>query len=138
MMLFRIAFLLILTSAFPLLAQTVYGDLLPDAPELATRGSYAVGVRTMQLTNSNQLNIAEIEKAIAPIYDRDLTIEIWYPTAGGSGEGSIEYKEVLGVHLKEKAYGKYLLLPEDANSNTWTGFKPRTAVGLQLVYKNKE
>ena len=27
----------------------VYGDALPDAPELAARGAYQVGVRTLEL-----------------------------------------------------------------------------------------
>ena len=35
----------------------VYGDLLPDAPDLAARGDYTVGVRTIDLVNKNQIDI---------------------------------------------------------------------------------
>ncbi len=37
----------------------------------------------------------------------------------------------LGIHLKGLDYGKYLQLPESANAGPWTGFKPRTSVGLE-------
>ena len=29
----------------------IYGDLLPDAPELAVRGEHSVGVQTLELIN---------------------------------------------------------------------------------------
>ena len=35
----------------------IYGDLLPDAPDLAKRGDYRVGVRTVSLVNKNQLDV---------------------------------------------------------------------------------
>lgn len=38
----------------------------------------------------------------------------------------------LGMHLKGMDYGKYLALPESANQGSWTGFKPRSSVGLEL------
>ncbi len=52
-----------------------------DAPELASRGPWAVGVRTVQLVHPNQPDILRFDKATgkAPVYDRPLTIEIWYP-----------------------------------------------------------
>jgi hypothetical protein len=40
----------------------------------------------------------------------------------------------LGIQLKKKEYGKYLEVSEDSNLKTWTGFKPRTSVGLLLVH----
>ncbi|MFK8164700.1 MAG: alpha/beta hydrolase family protein [Lewinella sp.] len=39
----------------------------------------------------------------------------------------------LGGKLKGEDTAKYLELPEDANTNKWEGFKPRTAVGLSLM-----
>lgn len=39
----------------------------------------------------------------------------------------------LGGKLKGEDMAKYLDLPEDANTNKWEGFKPRTAVGLTLM-----
>ncbi len=39
----------------------------------------------------------------------------------------------LGIHLKKEANEKYLNLNENANDKLWTGFKPRSAVGLELL-----
>jgi predicted dienelactone hydrolase len=39
----------------------------PDAPPLATRGSYNVGVQTMELTDASR--------------SRTVTVEVWYPTS---------------------------------------------------------
>ena len=39
-----------------------------------------------------------------------------------------------GIYLKQKDYGKYLNLPEQSNPKTWTGFKPRTSTGLELLH----
>ncbi|GAB3563209.1 hypothetical protein GCM10027578_06490 [Spirosoma luteolum] len=38
----------------------------------------------------------------------------------------------LGMHLKKLDYATYFALPEQANEGSWTGFKPRTSVGLEL------
>ncbi|HWR12270.1 MAG TPA: hypothetical protein VN445_10640 [Rectinemataceae bacterium] len=52
----------------------------PDAPELAPLGRFAVGVRTMTFTNRGQPDIAKAETGKpTPLYDRPLTVEIWYP-----------------------------------------------------------
>lgn len=52
-----------------------------DAPELAARGHYSVGVRTIELVHRNQVDILHFDKATskAPLYDRPLKIELWYP-----------------------------------------------------------
>jgi len=52
-----------------------------DAPELAARGPWAVGVRTVELVNPRQPDILRFDKDTgkAPAYDRPLTIEFWYP-----------------------------------------------------------
>lgn len=59
---------------------------LPDAPELSAYGSYAVGVRQIDLTNPDQIDILSIDPAAAkpdelPRYDRPLPVEVWYPAA---------------------------------------------------------
>ncbi len=41
----------------------------------------------------------------------------------------------LGIFLKQKDYGKYLDLPVLSNEKGWTGFKPRTATGLELLHE---
>jgi predicted dienelactone hydrolase len=52
-----------------------------DAPELSSRGPWAVGVRTVELVNRHQPDILHFDNNTgkAPVYDRPLTIEIWYP-----------------------------------------------------------
>ena len=62
-------------------AATYYSVPPVDAPELAARGPWAVGVRTVELVHPNQPDILHFDKDTgkAPLYDRPLTIEIWYP-----------------------------------------------------------
>ena len=75
----------------------VYGDLLPDAPELSARGQYSVGVRTLDLVHKDQIDILNYGKSEDSLYDRPLTIEIWYPAATASGiKELITYEEVMG------------------------------------------
>jgi predicted dienelactone hydrolase len=64
-----------------LLATTYFSVPPADAPELAARGPYEVGVRTIELTHKDQVDILHFDKATgkAPLYDRPLTVEIWYP-----------------------------------------------------------
>ncbi|MDQ2711554.1 MAG: hypothetical protein M3Y24_04840 [Acidobacteriota bacterium] len=52
-----------------------------DAPELAFRGPYSVGVRTIEITHAQQVDILHFDKQTshAPLYDRKLKVEIWYP-----------------------------------------------------------
>jgi predicted dienelactone hydrolase len=68
--------------------QTYFSVPAPDAPELAPRGAYHVGVRTIQLTNPNQVDILQFDKATgkAPLTDRKLEIEVWYPAVIPAGQ----------------------------------------------------
>jgi predicted dienelactone hydrolase len=76
----------------------VFGDLRSDAPALAPRGAYHVGVRTLELVNPDQLDILNAVDGEAPLYDRPLTVEVWYPAIIPAGETEItEYDEVLGL-----------------------------------------
>src|SRR5579862_3332066 len=58
-----------------------------DAPELAHRGSYAVGVRTLDIVNPGQVDILHFnaDTGKAPLYDRPLKIEVWYPAVIPAG-----------------------------------------------------
>ena len=95
----------------------------PDAPELAAYGSSAIGVRTMELLNLDQLDIAKIDPkkprhGALPRYDRPLTIEVWYPAKegatgdtaltvylrDGSTEVAIEGKALRGARPAEGRY----------------------------------
>jgi predicted dienelactone hydrolase len=41
----------------------------------------------------------------------------------------------LGMHLKKQDYLKYMQVEEDpAGKNPWTGFKPRTSIGLEIQH----
>ena len=75
-----------------------YGDPRPDAPELAYRGSFNVGVRTLEVIHPNQIDILKLsEENTDPRYDRPLTLEVWYPAIrpGNTPEVTI-YQDVLG------------------------------------------
>ncbi len=56
----------------------------PDAPPLAARGSAAVGVKTLQLTDPSRPN-------------RTITAEVWYPTSGPQRD--TVYQSVIGQTL---------------------------------------
>ena len=75
----------------------VYGDTLPDAPELAARGEYSVGVRTVDVVNPDQIDIVNYSDTnTEPRYDRPLTLEIWYPAVIPDGtEELTTYSDVL-------------------------------------------
>lgn len=76
----------------------IVGDALPDAPELSARGNYKVGVRTLELINKNQIDILHSKGGIDPLYDRTLTIEIWYPAVIPAGSKEmVTYDATLGI-----------------------------------------
>jgi predicted dienelactone hydrolase len=51
-----------------------------DAPELARPGPYAVGVRTLKLSDPAQPDVLAFDTAKgAPLRDRELGVELWYP-----------------------------------------------------------
>lgn len=72
-------------------APFVFGDPLPDAPELAPRGDYAVGVQTLEFVNPGQVNIL----GDGDTYDRPLTVEVWYPASVDTDQ-LITYEDSLG------------------------------------------
>lgn len=76
----------------------VFGDALPDAPELAARGAFGVGVRTLNVVNPDQLDILRYSDTNPnPRYDRPLTLEVWYPaTIPAGAEQRTTYQDVLG------------------------------------------
>lgn len=61
----------------------------PDAPELAAYGTHSIGVRQLEVTNPNQIEMLKLdsakpEPATFPRYDRPLTLEVWYPALKSS------------------------------------------------------
>ena len=76
----------------------LYGDRLPDAPELSDRGAYTIGVRTLNLVNANQVDILNSKGDKDAKYDRPMTVEVWYPANIPSGtEAIVTYEEVMGT-----------------------------------------
>ncbi len=97
--------ILLLILLFPLAiyaqgpsADFVFGDPLPDAPELSARGVHKVGVQTLDFVNKGQVDILNIVEGKAPLYDRPIKVEVWYPASLEEGvEESIIYDQVMGT-----------------------------------------
>ena len=99
-----LALVLALVLASSAVAQQRPGDSYSvppiDAPELAARGKWPVGVRTIDIVNPQQVDILNFDKATgkAPLYDRPLKIEIWYPAVLPPGtRESVEYEAAMPV-----------------------------------------
>ena len=75
----------------------LYGDAMPDAPELSERGEHAIGVRTLDLVNKDQIDILNGKEGNYPLYNRPLTVEIWYPAESSKSKASVTYEEVMGT-----------------------------------------
>ncbi len=75
----------------------VNGDLLPNSPDLAARGTYGVGVRTLKLIHPAQVDVLHTKDGKHPLYDRPLTVEVWYPAAIPANKPvTVTYESVLG------------------------------------------
>ena len=62
----------------------------PGAPELAQFGAYDIGVRTLQFTSPDSVDLINtVAGEETVLYDRSLTVEIWYPAllAGNQSAG---------------------------------------------------
>ncbi len=69
----------------PVMSENRIDTQLPGAPELAAYGTYTVGVRPIELSNPGQVDILQLNNATPlpdtlPLYDRPLTVEVWYPS----------------------------------------------------------
>ena len=59
----------------------------PDAPSLAAYGDYDIGVRTIVVTDSGRVDVLNTQRGSeVAIYDRSLTVEVWYPAQLASGQ----------------------------------------------------
>jgi len=75
----------------------IYGDALPDAPDLAQRGPHKVGVKTFEFIHKNQIDIINSKNGVDVLYDRDLKVEVWYPADIKDSNPIINYDEVMGT-----------------------------------------
>lgn len=69
-------------------AQTNRIDMIsPYAPELAAFGPYAIGVRTIYVTDPNRIDIVNTKEGGPAVRaDRTLTLEVWYPARLAPGQ----------------------------------------------------
>ncbi len=68
-------------------AQNRIDTVTPMAPELASYGAHAIGVRTLRLTDRNRPDILSTKEGGPTVrYDRPLNIEVWYPATLASGQ----------------------------------------------------
>jgi len=61
----------------------------PDAPQLAAYGDFEVGTRPIHLVNPAQIDVLQLDSNAAepeslPLYDRPLTVQMWYPAYPGA------------------------------------------------------
>jgi predicted dienelactone hydrolase len=64
-----------------------------DAPELAPLGAHGVGVRSITLVERAVPDVLAYDKAkgSAPLKDRTLLVDVWYPAAPGAHGASVVY-----------------------------------------------
>ncbi|SHI82443.1 Predicted dienelactone hydrolase [Palleronia salina] len=74
-------------AALPAWADHPIDVVRPDAPTLAPFGDRVIGVRTMTFTREGVVDVLNATEDAQPTYDRDLTVEIWYPAAEGTEPG---------------------------------------------------
>lgn len=76
-----------LVTAAPVSAENRADRIRPDAPELAAYGDHIIGVQTLNFVNPGQNDIVNTTADSEPLYDRPLTVEVWYPAADGTTPG---------------------------------------------------
>ncbi|WP_407495050.1 alpha/beta hydrolase family protein [Pseudooceanicola sp. MF1-13] len=83
-------------AASAVMAENRIDGQRPFAPELAAYGDMKVGVRTLDLVNPDQIDVVAVDPSsekpeTLPTYDRELTIEVWYPAADNAeGDTTIQ------------------------------------------------
>jgi predicted dienelactone hydrolase len=89
---------ILLLTIVVLAANPVFADSPPsrygvDAPELAHLGKFAVGVRTLNLVQRAQPDVLAFDAArgAAPLRDRALTVDLWYPARATPGAVHANY-----------------------------------------------
>jgi predicted dienelactone hydrolase len=78
----------LIMNSVPSNAQVNHIDTIrPDAPTLAAYGDYDIGVRTLTLVDPSRVDVLNTQPGAATaIYDRSLTVEVWYPSQLAKGQ----------------------------------------------------
>jgi predicted dienelactone hydrolase len=73
-----------------------------DAPELATPGPHGVGVRSIVLVETGVPDVLAYDQAkgAAPLTDRRLDVELWYPARPDPGARGVVYADSLPAEAK--------------------------------------
>jgi predicted dienelactone hydrolase len=86
--------LLAVVVASPLVAENRIDGQSPDAPELSAYGPRAVGVKSFDFSNPDQIDVVNVSGDPGeplPRYDRPLPVEIWYPAMdSATGDTSLD------------------------------------------------
>ncbi|MFT4808869.1 MAG: dienelactone hydrolase [Paraglaciecola sp.] len=91
-------------------AQQLYTSQPDVTPELGKRGSYSVGVKTIEVTNPQQLSTKDYKS----LEDRTLTLEVWYPANTKDTDIQATYEDVTRTH---KAFSLQGHSVRDAKTN---------------------
>nr|WP_146345157.1 dienelactone hydrolase [Phaeobacter marinintestinus] len=91
----------------------------PDAPELAAFGDHPVGVTTMTFTNPGQIDILNTTADSEPVYDRPLTVEVWYPAKDGTEPGGTYETEIRDGITKTVLHGSAARDADPASGETY-------------------
>jgi predicted dienelactone hydrolase len=83
-----VVFALLASLSLSAVAQSNRIDVVtPLAPELASYGQHTIGVRTIQVTDRDRIDILNTKEGGATArYDRSLTLEMWYPAKLAAGQ----------------------------------------------------
>lgn len=92
---------LLMTTGTGIMAQMdppLFGEPSPAAPEFAARGDFKVGVTRLELIDPDRVNVLGATAADPlPLYDRPLTVDVWYPAIIPADAGEITtYEDNLG------------------------------------------
>lgn len=68
-----------------------------DAPELARLGPHGVGLRRLALTEAGQVDVLAYDPktGTAPLRDRVLAVDVWYPARPARGAKTVTYADAL-------------------------------------------
>jgi predicted dienelactone hydrolase len=97
----RLAGLLICLATYVLLSGSAtaqpYSMPAIDAPELAKLGSYSVGVRTLEIVNPDQPDVAKLVKTFGIMgkSNRTLPLLVWYPATHAANAENARYTALL-------------------------------------------
>jgi predicted dienelactone hydrolase len=93
----RLALAVLCCASLPLAAAEPPSHYGIDAPALAALGSYAVGVRELQLRNPAQADplTYDATRGTAALRDRELAVELWYPAHPTEPAKAVSYQGTL-------------------------------------------